>query len=144
MDDVLCDYSGAHKAALKKQPEIAYPQSQYGFFRNLKPIETATAAFTILSNKFDVWILTAPSIQNPLCYTEKREWVETHLGYAAAEKLILSPHKGLLIGDYLIDDLEEGRARQNEFSGVQLVFGSKEYPDWYSILDYFKQYYTLK
>jgi 5'(3')-deoxyribonucleotidase len=143
MDNVLCDYQTAYNEALRRQPEIPYPQSQYGFFRNLKPINSAKSVFAILSKHFDVWILSAPSIQNPMCYTEKREWVETHLGYEAAERLILSPHKGLLIGDYLIDDIEEGRARQSEFKGVQIVFGKEPYYNWYDVLDYFKQYYKI-
>ena len=32
MDGVLCDFADAHRQALERQPEIAYPQSQYGFF----------------------------------------------------------------------------------------------------------------
>lgn len=143
MDNVLCDYQKAHDAAMERQPEIPYPQSQYGFFRNLEPIYGALIGFTVLSKNFDVWILTAPSIQNPMCYTEKREWVGKNLGYEAAERLILSPHKGLLIGDYLIDDIEAGRAKQNEFNGMQIVFGNNDYPDWHSVLDYFKKYYKI-
>jgi 5'(3')-deoxyribonucleotidase len=143
MDNVLCDYQTAYDEALKRQPQVVYPQSQYGFFRNLEPIDGAKSIFKLLMKYFDVWILTAPSIQNPMCYTEKREWVETHLGYEAAERLILSPHKGLLIGDYLIDDIVEGRAKQNTFQGTQIVFGNDEFPDWLSVLEYFKQYYKL-
>ena len=140
MDNVLCDYQSAYDKALKDNPEIIYPQSQYGFFRNLKPMPSAKEIFKLLSDKFDVWILTAPSVQNPLCYSEKREWVETYLGYDAAKRLIISPDKSLLIGDYLIDDIEEGRAKQNEFNGVQIVFGIEPYYNWIDVLDYFKQY----
>ena len=38
MDDVLCDFKTAHKEAIQQNPKIKFPQSQYGFFRNLKPI----------------------------------------------------------------------------------------------------------
>ena len=37
MDDVLCDFKTAHKEAIQQNPKIKFPQSQYGFFRNLKP-----------------------------------------------------------------------------------------------------------
>ncbi len=143
MDNVLCDYQKAHNESIKRQPEIIYPQSQYGFFRDLEPIKSALMGFTVLSKHFDVWILTAPSVQNPMCYSEKREWVEKYLGFETAKKLIISPDKSLLIGDYLIDDIEEGRAKQNLFKGVQLVFGNEEYPNWTSIINYFKQYYKF-
>ena len=39
MDGGLCDFKGAHQKAQLEHPKIAYPQSQYGFFRNLEPIE---------------------------------------------------------------------------------------------------------
>jgi 5'-nucleotidase len=141
MDNVLCDYDKAFNRKLREQPEIAYPQSQYGFFLDLEEIFDACDYFALLSKRFDVWILTAPSIQNPMCYTEKRIWVEKHLGYKAAEKLILSPDKSLLKGDYLIDDMVEGRAKQSEFEGTQIVFGSEEFPDWYTVYNYFKKYW---
>ena len=44
MDDVLCDYSGAHYKASSRTPEIAYPQSQYGFYTSLLPIKDAISA----------------------------------------------------------------------------------------------------
>ena len=133
MDNVLCDYQKAWDESMKRQPQIIYPQSQYGFFRNLEPIDGGKSIFKLLMK----------SIQNPMCYTEKREWVETHLGYEAAERLILSPDKSLLIGDYLIDDIEAGRAKQDQFNGVQIVFGNDKFPDWLSVLEYFKQYYKV-
>lgn len=40
MDDVLCDYSGAYYKASSRTPEIAYLQSQYGFFTSLPPLNT--------------------------------------------------------------------------------------------------------
>ena len=42
MDGVLCDFKGAYEADLKKNPTQPYPQSQYGFFLNLKPIKDDT------------------------------------------------------------------------------------------------------
>ncbi len=39
MDDVLCNFTAARQKALKENPAIQFPQCQYGFFRNLKPIK---------------------------------------------------------------------------------------------------------
>lgn len=38
MDDVICDYSGAHRAACSIDPDNRFPQSVPGFFLNLAPI----------------------------------------------------------------------------------------------------------
>ena len=144
MDNVLCDYQTAWENSMIDNPDILYPQSQYGFFRDLEPINSALFMFKRLSDNFDVWILTAPSVQNPMCYTEKREWVGKHLGFEAAKRLILSPDKSLLIGDYLIDDIEDGRAKQNQFKGTQIVYGNDKYPDWFAVMEYFEQYFKIK
>lgn len=144
MDDVLCKFSHRSQTIKSKYPEIAFPQSLYGFFSNLEPMEYALDSINFLNKQaqFDVYILTAPSIWNPLCYTEKRVWVEKHLGMELVKKLIISPNKGLNRGDYLIDDHETGRG-QETFEGKLLHFGGKEYPDWEAVIAYFIQTYQL-
>ena len=99
MDDVICDFKGAHEKALILNPKIQFPQSQYGFFLNLKPIDLAIPSLMLLSAEFDVMILSKPSVYNPLSYTEKRFWIEQHLGFKWCEKLILCTDKTLLKGD---------------------------------------------
>jgi len=138
MDDVICDYTKFYQEAKKQRPEIIYPQSIYGFFSNLKPIDGAIETIIALkqSKDYEVYILTAPSIYNPLCYTEKRVWVEKWLGYDFVHRLIISPNKGLLIGDFLIDDHIEGNGQEN-FQGKIIQFGSKSYPGWDDIKNEF-------
>lgn len=134
MDDVLCDYSAAYKRALKQSPEVLYPQSQFDFFRKLAPIEGAIDALRSLdsSAKVQVYILTAPSVKNPWSYTEKRIWVEEHLGSRFVEKLIISPNKSLLRGDILIDDHLCGAGQEN-FVGKLIHFGSEAFPGWNAV-----------
>jgi 5'(3')-deoxyribonucleotidase len=134
LDDTMCDYSTAFHDAIKRNPDIKQPQSQYDFFRKLKPIKDAIESFLKLSNYFDVWILTRPSMKNPLCYTEKRIWVEENLGYSWVERLIISPDKSLLKGHYLIDD-----HYWKDFEGEKILFGSEEFPDWKSVMEYFEK-----
>lgn len=135
MDDVLCQFTAAQTAALQQNPAIGFPQSQYGFFRKLEPMQDAISAVRQLreSQLFEVYILTAPSIRNPLCYSEKREWVEEHLGMEMVERLIISPNKGLNKGNYLIDDHTSGRG-QEHFEGQLIHFGSAEFPNWVAVL----------
>ena len=136
MDGVLCDYNEAKYRTLLRTPENGFPQASYGFFRDMKPIDGALKAYMWLHENFDTWILTRPSVLNPMCYTEKREWVEKHLGIEICEKLIMCCEKGLLKGDYLIDDMSWPL-----FEGKQITFGSKEYPEWFEVLAFFM---TLK
>lgn len=144
MDDVLCDYKAAFAKATEKNPAIKYPQSQCDFFRKLKPIEGGieTVEFLRKQEIFEIYILTAPSVFNPFSYLEKRLWIEDHFGFEFTERLIISPNKGLLKGDYLIDDITEGKG-QEDFEGKLLHFGQEKYPNWKSILDYFKSTYSI-
>lgn len=132
MDDVMCDFLGAfHK---EKHTENKFPQSRHGFFKELTPLDKAIESYKKLEKIYDVRILTAPSVRNPMCYTEKRLWVEEHLGMDACDKMNICPDKSKLRGEFLIDDsITKG---QLEFEGKLLRFG-KEYKDWDSIISYF-------
>jgi 5'-nucleotidase len=135
LDDTICDFSTAYTESKTKYPDVIYPQSQYGFFINLNPMEGAIEAVNKLRTKFDVYILTRPSYMNPLCYTEKRLWIEKHFDLSFCENLILCSKKHLLKGDYLIDDVSWPL-----FEGKQILFGSTDNgncPDWISVLNYF-------
>ena len=68
-------------------------------------------------------------------HSEKRIWVEEHLGIEITNNLIISSHKGLNKGDYLIDDNVSGQG-QEEFEGEILQFGSINYPNWLSVKSY--------
>ncbi len=139
MDDTLCDYRSAFIKAMKESPEIQYPQSILGFFINLLPIIDAISTYQWLASQplFDVYILTAPSPKNPHSYTEKRLWVEQYLGYDAVERLIISPHKHLNQGDYLIDDKSEGRG-QDLFKGKLIHFSHEPFNNWLLVKKYFE------
>lgn len=144
MDDVLCDFIGSYNSKIAKNPDIKYPQSQFNFWRDLKPLSGAIDSVKILnsSDQFSVYILTAPSIMNPLCYLEKRLWIEDYFGIEMVNQLIISPNKALNKGDYLIDDYDKGKG-QDKFEGKLLHFGSKTYPNWDCIIDYFKEKYSI-
>lgn len=137
MDDVMCDFSGARKSALLTNPEIGYPQSQLDFFRKLKPIYGAIDGVNYLMNNYDAYIASAPSICNPLSYTEKALWIKDHFGTRVLERLILIPQKNLLKGDYLIDDRIDSNG-QNMFNGKLIQFGSAEWPNWMTVIEYFQ------
>jgi 5'(3')-deoxyribonucleotidase len=61
-------------------------------------------------------------------------WVETHLGKSANKKLILCHNKGLVKGDFLIDDrIANGVA---DFEGEHIHFGTEQFSGWEDVLDY--------
>ena len=138
MDDTLCDYTGAFK---RKKSERQFPQSKIGFFERLEPIAGGVECVKRLieSEHCDPYILTAPSTRNPQSYAEKRLWIEAFFGYEFTKKLIISPNKGLLMGDVLIDDHLSGKG-QEAFKGRLIHFGSAAYPDWGAVGEFLDAY----
>ena len=132
MDNTLCDYKSKYQQIQRDEPKLDYPQSKAGFYLDLNPLPGAIDAFRILEQHYEVYILTAPSYMNPRCYTEKRIWVEHYFDIETTKNLILCRRKGLLKGNYLIDDHP-----YPEFEGKQLVFGSSDYKNWSDVLRYF-------
>jgi 5'(3')-deoxyribonucleotidase len=136
MDDTLCDFIGPFKSGEFK---LKYPHSKVGFFLDLQPLEGAIDGMNTLMTKYDVWILTRPSIKNTHCYTEKAEWIKNYFGEQMLEKLILCPNKSLVKGDYLIDD--DYRHGQTEFEGEHIFFGKDErFMNWSQVVDYLMKY----
>lgn len=136
MDDTITEYSKAKAAAMSKYGP--YPQSRYGFYLNLPAVKSAVRAIVLLNAlpEYEVWFLTAPSVHNPLSYSEKRLWIENMFGFEFVERLIICSDKSLLRGDYLIDDHTAGKG-QESFIGELIHFGSDDYPDWHVVYSYF-------
>ena len=87
------------------------------------------------NSNFDVYFLSTAPWDNPEAWMHKRLWVAKYFDEKLIRKrLILSHHKHLLIGDYLIDDRRFNGA--SEFQGIWLKFGSDEYPNWDVTLNY--------
>jgi 5'-nucleotidase len=134
MDGVLCDFDkrkaeleakGVKGASIFRHPDA---------YRDLEPIEGAIEAWNFLQDEYETYILSTPPWSNPDAWSEKRIWVEKHLGTSAKKKLILCHNKGLFRGDYLIDDrIANGVA---DFKGQHIHFGSAGFPNWKSILSY--------
>jgi 5'-nucleotidase len=131
MDDTLCDFTTPFESG---EFQSKFPQSKVGFFLYLKPIQGAIKGIKILQTKYDVWILTRPSIKNTHCYTEKADWIKKYLGEDMLNKMILCPDKSLVKGEFLIDD--DHRHGQTEFEGQHLHFGKSEFPDWETVINY--------
>ena len=134
MDGVLADFDkraqeleaqGIRGTKLFKHPEA---------YKNLEPIEGAIEAWHALQEKYETYILSTPPWSNPDAWAEKRRWVEEHLGKSVNKKLILCHHKGLVRGDFLIDDrIANGVA---DFGGEHIHFANEKFPTWKEVLEY--------
>jgi len=132
MDGVLCNFHGAFRN--NQSSTNKFPQSKWGFFSTLEPIKDGVETVKELMEHFDVYILTRPSVKNPLCYTEKRIWVENYFGLEFCENLIMACDKSMIKGDYLIDDTTGNG--QLEFEGELIQFGTRQFPDWKTVKEY--------
>ena len=143
MDGVLVDFK-AGIDALAPDVRQQYPDNVDevpGIFENLRPMPGAIHAYNLLAKFFDTYILSTPPWGNPEAWTHKVLWVQKHLGEPAHKRLILSHHKHLHVGDYLIDDRTANGAGQ--FPGTHIHFGSPAFPDWERILYYLLEHRKL-
>lgn len=127
MDGVVVDYHKSRQTQSHKSK---------GFFENMEPIKDAIFAIETLSENYNIYFASTAPWSNIDSWSEKRIWIEKHFPKIGFKKLILTHNKGLLMGDYLIDDRKRNGVK--EFNGVHIHFGSKDYPDWDTVLDYFQ------
>ena len=141
LDGVVADFEkGRSEHPLSTiTPYKGRPDKLPGVYENLEPIAGAIDAVNNLLNSenFDVYFLSTAPWDNPEAWMHKRLWIAKYFDEKLIRKrLILSHHKHLLIGDFLIDDRRFNGA--SEFKGDWLHFGSDEYPNWERVLDYLK------
>ena len=135
MDNVLVDFPSAF-SKIDKDIFDKYDDKDDipGIFSLMEPLKGSLEAFETLSDKYDVYILSTAPWNNPSAWSDKLEWVKKFLGDEAYKRLILTHHKNLNKGDYLIDDrLSRGAS---EFEGELIHFGSEKFPDWKSVINY--------
>ena len=139
MDNVLVDFqSGIDRLSLQFQTEFENRLDEVpGIFGLMKPIPGAIEAYKQLSLKFDTYILSTAPWENHSAWHDKLIWVKKNLGDIAYKRLILSHHKNLLRGDFLVDDRPNNGAA--EFEGKWIHFGNKEFPNWKVVEKYLER-----
>ncbi len=87
------------------QKELEGIWAKEGLFAGLKPIDGAFEALDyLLSKGKEFRVCTAPNLESKTCEGEKKEWLRKYGGDEYVKRLIITPDKTLIIGDYLIDD----------------------------------------
>lgn len=136
MDNVLVDFqSGIDRLAPAIRSDYEGRLDEVpGIFALMAPMPDAVEAFNLLADCHDTYILSTAPWKNPSAWADKLEWVKRHLGEKAHKRLIISHHKNLNKGDFLVDDREKNGAK--EFEGELIQFGSKQFPNWQLVAEY--------
>jgi 5'-nucleotidase len=136
MDNVLVDF----KSGIDKLDQVTLNEfeGRYdevpGIFGLMEPINGAIEAYEILSVKFDTYILSTSPWLNDSAASDKLRWVKKHLGEVAYKRLILSHHKHLNKGHFIIDDRTKNGVEF--FEGEHIHFGTEHFPNWESVRKY--------
>lgn len=130
LDNVLVDFiSGIEQLdILTRQAFEGRLDEVPNIFSLMKPMPDAIDSFNELAEVFDTYILSTSPWENPSAWNDKLNWVKAHLGPKAYKRLILSHHKNLNRGDFLVDDRDKNGV--DKFEGEVILFGSEQFPDW--------------
>lgn len=140
MDNVLVDFkTGINK--LEKHLLIEYEgklDEVPGIFSLMEPIPHAIESVSKLAKHFDVYVLSTSPWKNLSAWSDKIKWIKHYFGEdedsVFYKRLILSHHKNLNKGDYLIDDRDKNGA--DKFEGELIRFGSERFPNWHAVSKY--------
>ena len=128
MDGVIADFEANLKGRNPKSVKL-----MPGTYIRLDPIQGALEAVrTLIASGHDVWIATKTPTHNLLADSEKKHWINEYIP-ELLDKTIITPDKGCLRGDVLIDDRPH-KANCESFEGTFIHFGSEEFPTWDELL----------
>jgi len=138
MDNVLANFSSAI-SRLQERVVLEYKgrlDDVPGIFALMDPVPGAIESYKELADRFDAYVLSTSPWENPSAWSDKLIWVKKHLGSVAYKRLILTHHKDLSSGHFLIDDRTKNGA--DRFAGELILFGSERFPDWPSVVAYLR------
>lgn len=90
------------------------------FFANLEVMPDAQRVLERLQERFEIYIATA-AMEVPSSFTAKFEWLKQHFPFIRPSHIVFCGDKGILRGDYLIDDNPRQLRR---FHGQGVLFSS--------------------
>ena len=138
MDNVLVDFqSGIDQTPIEIQKSYKGEMDNVpGIFAKMKPNVEMVDLFNKMADdpRYDVYILSTSPWDNPTAASDKVAWVKKYLPLYGYKRLILSHHKHLNVGDYLIDDRTANGA--GEFGGELIQYGTEKFPTAESIKTY--------
>ena len=140
MDNVLVDFkTGIEKLSDEVRAEYEGRLDDVaGIFALMDPMPNAFESVKQLAQKYDLYVLSTAPWKNASAWCDKLEWIKRYFGEDEGsvfyKRLIISHHKNLNKGDYLVDDREKNGA--GDFEGELILFGSERFPDWGAVTEY--------
>lgn len=140
---LLCDMDGCQVdfnsgIALQTPETLELYRGRYdeipGIFDNMIPMPGAIEAYHQLSKWFDMYLCSTAPWLNDTAWSAKNRWVRKYLGDVAYKRLILTHHKNMVKGDFIIDDRTKHGV--DIFPGEHIHFGGVFYPDWPTVVKY--------
>ena len=129
MDNVIVDFpTGIAKLDEKtRQQYVGNYDEVEGIFGLMEPMPKAIEAVHQLAEKYDIYVLSTSPQHNPSAWIDKIKWIHRYFGEDKTsviyKQVILSHHKNLNQGDYLIDDRTANGA--GKFKGKHIHFGTE-------------------
>jgi 5'-nucleotidase len=140
MDNVLVDFtSGLNQMpdAILKDYAGRFDEIP-GIFSLMQPITGAVDAILQLTQKYEIYVLSTAPWRNPSAWSDKLLWIQKYFGAGSDsilhKRLILSHHKHLNLGDYLIDDRDANGA--DRFDGELIKFGQSPFDTWIQVTNH--------
>ncbi len=140
MDNVLVDFSTAI-SQLDDKTKIDFEgklDEVPGIFSIMQPMHGAIEAVNKLAPHYEIYVLSTAPWLNPSAWSDKLMWIQHYFGKEKDsilyKKLIISHHKNLNKGSFLIDDREKNGAI--DFEGELIRLGSEKFLNWESVLIY--------
>lgn len=140
MDNVLVDFqSGIDQLDPKTITKYGDDLDDVpSIFSLMEPMMGAIDGVKKLLVHFDIYVLSTAPWKNPSAWSDKVKWIQKHFGIGEDsplyKRLIISHHKNLNNGDYLIDDRDKNGAL--DFKGELILFGSNDFPNWGAVISY--------
>lgn len=76
-----------------------------GFYLNLRPIDGAKEALEEMEREgIHINIVTAPTVTNPTCASDKHNALDRDFGHKWAKRAVITDDKTVVMADFLIDD----------------------------------------
>lgn len=157
MDNVIVDFtSGIDRlpiktlerhievAGRKKNGEPKDLDDVPGIFSLMDPMPGAIEAVLELTKLFDTYVLSTSPWNNPTAWSDKVKWIHLHFGYKEGtplyKRLILSHHKNLNDGHFLVDDRDANGADKFAIKpgSEHIHFGKNPFEDWGKTFEYLR------
>lgn len=138
MDGVICCFDTGVRAI---EPDMIWDDENVNrvceanprVFSTLPAIDGAKEALDILKDHFNIYFASTPMWNVTESWMDKHGYIKKNFPWAE-KRLILTHNKGLLTGDYIIDDRTVNGIA--EFKGEHIHFGTTAFPNWDSVVNY--------